>query len=74
MGDVRCDLILAGHTHGGQTGIPWLARHVLSFDTGTYHRGLYRTPHGPLYVNPGIGTFHLRLRFLCRPEVTVIRI
>lgn len=39
---------------------------------GRYVRGLYQTPAGPLYVNPGLGTFLLRIRFACRPEITVI--
>ena len=69
---VRFDLILSGHTHGGQVSIPLLGKCVLPFDVGKHARGLFRTPCGPLYVNPGIGTFYLNVRFLCRPEVTVI--
>jgi predicted MPP superfamily phosphohydrolase len=37
-----------------------------------YARGLYQTPAGPLYVNPGLGTFHLPIRFGCRPEITML--
>jgi uncharacterized protein len=70
----RFDLILAGHTHGGQIRIPFIHRYALPFELGTYDRGLFHTPCGPLYVNPGIGTYYLKLRFRCRPEITVIRI
>lgn len=66
----RFDLKLAGHTHGGQIRIPFLSR--LFLDLGPYDKGLFQTPSGPLYVNPGIGTFHINARFLCRPEITVI--
>jgi predicted MPP superfamily phosphohydrolase len=41
-------------------------------DIGRYDRGYYETPNGPLYVNPGIGTWLVPLRFLCRPEITVV--
>jgi predicted MPP superfamily phosphohydrolase len=36
--------------------------------------GLYQTPAGPLYVNPGIGWFNFPWRFNCRPEITLIEI
>lgn len=71
---MRVDLILAGHTHGGQIRIPFMNRSALPIDIGKHDRGLFQTPCGPLYVNPGIGTFYLNLRFLCRPEITVIEI
>ncbi len=64
------DLILAGHTHGGQIRLPFVGNPL--YDVGEYEYGLYRTRHGPLYVNPGIGTYRLNARFLARPEITVI--
>lgn len=66
------DLILAGHTHGGQVRIPVLDRPVLGDMAAPYDRGLFRTAAGPLYVNPGIGTFLVRVRLACRPEITVV--
>jgi predicted MPP superfamily phosphohydrolase len=66
----RYDLMLAGHTHGGQFGLPLLRRCLMPYDLGAHVRGLYRTPCGPLYVNPGIGTFDVKMRFGCRPEIT----
>jgi predicted MPP superfamily phosphohydrolase len=35
---------------------------------------MYESPAGMLYVNPGIGTFHLNVRFNCRPELTVFEL
>ena len=72
LAGVRFDLILAGHTHGSQLRVPGGGA---LFDlplVGDYTRGLYQTPAGPLYVNPGLGTFYLPIRFGCRPEITVI--
>lgn len=68
------DLILAGHSHGGQVRIPFLGAPILPYRVGRYDRGLFQTPAGPLYVNPGIGTFHIPVRFLCRPEITLIKL
>jgi hypothetical protein len=68
------DLILAGHSHGGQCRVPFFGPLVVPDRVGPYSRGLYETPGGPLYVNPGIGTFLLNVRFACRPEITIFEI
>jgi hypothetical protein len=65
------DLILAGHTHGGQVRLPFVGPLVTPYESGRYDLGWFVTRAGPLYVNPGIGTFYLDVRFNCRPEVTV---
>ena len=67
------DLMLVGHLHGGQVRIPLLDRPALSY-LGPCSRGLCRTPAGPMYVNPGLGTYILHVRFACRPEVAVIEL
>ena len=36
-----------------------------------YDLGLFPTPAGPLYVNPGLGWFPVPIRLNCRPEITV---
>ncbi len=68
------DLILAGHSHGGQVRIPLIGRLIMPFNVKPYDVGLFPTPAGPLYVNPGIGTFYLNARFFCRPEITVLEL
>jgi predicted MPP superfamily phosphohydrolase len=68
------DLILAGHSHGGQIRLPLLGAIVLPKGVRPYEHGLYETPGGPLYVNAGIGTYRLPFRWNCRPELTLITI
>jgi uncharacterized protein len=68
----RFDLQLSGHSHGGQIGIPLLRRLVLPPFSQRYTRGLYEVGGMIQYTNRGIGFVHLRLRFLCRPEITVL--
>jgi len=70
------DLILSGHTHGGQIRIPFFPPLYLPRFSGRFVSGLYRvTPRKiPLYVNRGLGTSVLPVRFLCRPEITLLRI
>jgi uncharacterized protein len=67
----RFDLQLSGHSHGGQIGVPLLRRLVLPPFSQRYIRGLYEVAGMILYTNRGLGFVHLRLRFLCRPEITV---
>ncbi|MGW8313062.1 MAG: metallophosphoesterase [Desulfuromonadales bacterium] len=70
------NLVLCGHTHGGQVRLPYLPpfylpRYSGRFVDGFYHVSQHRTP---LYVNRGIGTSVLPLRFLCRPEIAVFEL
>lgn len=69
--DESFDLILAGHSHGGQVRLPGIGACVVPFGVGQFERGLYLTPSGPLYVNVGIGYFYVNARLFCRPEITV---
>jgi len=70
----RFDLMLAGHSHGGQVRLPFYGALVVPFGVGKYDLGRFNTPAGPLYVGSGIGYFYLNLRFLCRPEITLVEI
>ncbi len=72
LGGRKYDLVLAGHSHGGQVRLPFAGALIVPNGVGPYDKGRFSTPAGPLYVNPGIGTWHLPVRFLCRPELTVI--
>ncbi len=67
----RFDLQLSGHSHGGQVAVPLLQRLVLPPFSQRYTRGLYHVRGMMQYTNRGIGFVHSRLRFLCRPEITV---
>ncbi len=68
----RFALQLSGHTHGGQIRLPFLTRHILPTHGRRYPRGLGDVWGLPLYVNQGLGTVGLRMRFRCPPEITVL--
>ena len=74
VGMEKYDLLLAGHSHGGQVRLPIYGPLFVPFGVGRYDLGMFRTAAGPLYVNPGIGWFPVPIRFNCRPEVTVFEI
>ena len=70
------DIIMCGHTHGGQIRLPlWGAIVTLSTYNKRYEAGLYQLNPTALYVSRGIGLEGLglpRARFLCPPEIVVI--
>lgn len=75
--DVR--LVLAGHTHGGQVRLPFFGALVTRSRIGRrYDRGLFAWPGGTtdggtlLYVNAGVGTSILPVRFFDPPVYAVI--
>ena len=70
----RFELILAGHSHGGQVRLPFYGPVILPWGVGRYDLGFFETAGGPLYVNPGIGFYEIPVRFNCRPELTVVTI
>ena len=72
----KVDLILAGHTHGGQIVIPFVKPFwVPTENHGKYVSGLFRVNDTNLYVNRGIGLSPaLPIRFNCPPEITVIKL
>ncbi len=66
------DLILTGHTHGGQVRLPFHgAIETMTVLGRQYAAGLYRFGKSLLYVSRGVGCSRLPIRFLCPPEVTV---
>jgi uncharacterized protein len=69
----QIDLVLSGHTHGGQILLPFFPPLLLP-DLGTrYVHGHFRLRDGmQLYVNRGIGAVNLPFRFRCPPEITLL--
>lgn len=72
--EYRPDLILAGHTHGGQFGISLVRKYFWYVERSDYMAGLFKVNGMPLYVNRGIGTITKPMRFFARPEITVIKL
>jgi predicted MPP superfamily phosphohydrolase len=71
----KFDLLLAGHSHGGQVRIPFYGPIIVPYLVDQYDLGLYQTDAGPLYVNAGIGYIgHYNFRFNCHPEITLIEV
>jgi uncharacterized protein len=65
----RIDLLVAGHTHGGQIRLPFFGSIVVpSRHEARYAAGFHRAGRLLMYVSRGVGAIP-PLRILCRPEV-----
>ncbi|HZU13556.1 MAG TPA: metallophosphoesterase [Chloroflexota bacterium] len=69
------DLVLAGHTHGGQIAVPGLKGPIVRRMCGSrYVEGMYEINGNPVYINRGLGCVGLPLRVWANPELTFIRL
>lgn len=68
------DLTLVGHTHGGQISIPFFPGLTSNVGEGyeQYLAGLFKVRQAQMYVNRGLGENDIHMRFLTRPEITVL--
>lgn len=71
------DLVLSGHTHGGQLVFAKFGNIPISFATiiSKYVAGAYRTKSNPeslLYVNSGLAAVGIPVRLNCPPEISLI--
>lgn len=64
------DVQLSGHSHGGQIRLPFIGHLYTPAYAKKYIHGRYLLNNKlELYVNKGIGTTRLPLRFFCKPEI-----
>lgn len=68
------DLVLSGHTHGGQVVPLKFGSFNLSFaaTVSKYIEGIYKIGKSNMYVSRGIGSVGLPIRINCPPEITKI--
>lgn len=66
------DLVLSGHTHGGQVKLRDEDKRILP--SRKLKNGLHRRKDTQIYITRGIGTVVLPVRFGCPPEISVIEL
>jgi predicted MPP superfamily phosphohydrolase len=69
---VRIDLMLCGHTHGGQVRLPLLGPLILPIQHRKYAEGWVQGPHCPVFISRGLGMVTVPVRFHCPPELPLI--
>jgi len=69
------DLMLSGHTHGGQVVLPGIgspAAILSDRHRSPFRSGLYRLGAMQVYVTRGIGVTGIPFRIACRPEISLL--
>ena len=74
MNGRSADLIISGHTHGGQFVFPLIGAPVIPNAFRKYLGGRIWGPAGPVYVSRGLGATLLPLRIACPPEMNVLEL
>ncbi len=73
IGEGMADLVVSGHTHGGQIRAPLYGALILPTRYGKkYEIGLVRQHDFWVYINRGIGMISPPVRFNCSPEITLM--
>jgi predicted MPP superfamily phosphohydrolase len=70
----RVDLIISGHTHGGQVKIPFIGTPMLPVKNKAYSSGFICSPKTGVFISRGIGWAALPIRFNCFPEIAILRL
>jgi predicted MPP superfamily phosphohydrolase len=71
--DAGAEIVLSGHTHGGQIAMPFVQRAInLAMFSYPYTLGIYRRGRSVLYVHPGLGTTGPPMRLGVAPEVSLL--
>lgn len=71
--DYPFELMLSGHTHGGQISFPFLGPISVPIKNRKHRRGLHRIGSKWLYTNRGLG-YIFKARLLSRPEITCLEL
>lgn len=69
----KADLLVAGHTHGGQIRIPFVYPKVIPTDH-PFDRGWYKVKGMPVFVTSGAGEVGLPMRLGVPPEVVIVEL
>lgn len=67
------DLVLAGHSHLGQVRLPLIGAIYTPIGSKKYYDEHYILKDTEMYINGGIGTSLLKVRFFCKPSINLYR-
>ena len=70
----KFDLMLCGHTHGGQIRLPFVGALATRTKQKDHTRGISTYKGTPVYVSSGVGYGLIQLRINCPPEITSFRL
>jgi uncharacterized protein len=73
IADSEWELMLSGHTHGGQLILPWGSSPMAPVVDKRFVRGLHHWNNHWLHITKGVGSIW-NLRLNCHPEISLIEL
>lgn len=70
----KFNLILAGHSHGGQIVLPFIGGVIRPSKAKLYYNDYYKLDNTKVFITNGIGTHKYKLRFLNKPSINLYRL
>lgn len=68
------DLVLSGHSHGGQIRLPIIGKLYTPYGSKKYYDAYYKVNNTDVYISSGLGTSKLKFRLFDKPSVNFYRI
>lgn len=65
------DVILSGHTHGGQINLPWIWKKITLLENMLFKKGLFYIDQKWLYITRGVGSI-MPFRWFAFPEIVLL--
>ncbi|MCI7221748.1 MAG: hypothetical protein MR500_03850, partial [Erysipelotrichaceae bacterium] len=72
--DIKFDLAISGHSHGGQIALPIIKAIIRNNGARKYNKGMYNINGNKLIVSSGIGMTKLPIRFMNKPQIVLIQV
>lgn len=70
----KYDLVLSGHSHGGQVRLPFIGAIYTPVGAKNYYDEYYKINNTDLYISSGLGTSMYKFRLFNRPSINFYRI
>ena len=70
----KYDLVLAGHSHGGQVRLPFVGALYTPVGAKNYYDEYYKINNTDLYISSGLGTSMYKFRLFNKPSINFYRI
>lgn len=67
------EVMLCGHTHGGQINLPWFWKKFMLVENMEFKSGLKKDNNRWIYINKGLGGV-LNFRWFCLPEILLMEL
>ncbi len=70
----KYDLVLSGHSHGGQVRLPFIGAIYTPVGAKNYYDEYYKINNTDLYISSGLGTSMYKFRLFNKPSINFYRI